>query len=71
MDIIQPVLLDMKNKDYSSALSKLNQIIKINKNLSFEYNLKADILIKLGNYKEEKKNFKKVLKLVNFQKDAF
>lgn len=55
MDIIQPVLLDMKNKDYSSALSKLNQIIKINKNLSFEYNLKADILIKLGNYKEAKK----------------
>ena len=55
MNIIQPVLLDMKNKDYSSALHKINQIIKRNKNLSFEYNLKADILIKLGDYKEAKK----------------
>ena len=63
MDIIQPVLLDIKNKDYSSALSKLNQIIKRNKNLFFEYNfLKADILIKLENYKEAKKEFQEGIK---------
>lgn len=57
MEILKPVIVDMNNQNFTEALKKLNKIIKKNKGLNIEFALKGDILFKLNDYENAKKNF--------------
>ena len=57
MEVLKPIIIDMKNQNFTNALKKLDKIIEKKQGLNFEFALKGDILFKLNDYENAKKNF--------------